>query len=551
MHKIVNVIITAMIAITVILLVISYSFSDSGLPYNTEDELYLFEEGWQFSTDGRNYYECNSPTELNGMATDLLVLKNKIPLDVDETFDTMQINLSRAFIRVFLRGELVYEINSDNLAPFGSSAGNLVLFIDLPDVKAGDEVVIKFEPVYEIAEIDNIRLGTQSIGIYDMLDREIINFVISAIITVFGLTIILFYIFVGRKNGADYLLHLGFFTLLAGLYTLTVLPMLVLFLSEPYIVSVASYLLLSLLPIPLLFYFCTAYELKYKLHLYLLLIVHSIYWITIIILQAYSIVDVREPIALYHVLLGMSLFFVVATAIYEIFKQKNKRIKTFVYSGVSLCSFAGIDLLTYYFANEYYMSTFFKIGVFSFSLILFVSYMSDLAEIIKENARTKLYERMAYEDILTSAKNRACYERDLEIYKGDVNQVSSLVLGIFDLNGLKRVNDTLGHKQGDELILCAATTLKSTFSESGDIYRVGGDEFIFLSTKISSDKIPFLMSELDANVIKNNSNSELELSIAGSLKQFDPTQDENIEDLFNRVDQEMYARKEEMKNNNK
>ena len=46
-----------------------------------------------------------------------------------------------------------------------------------------------------------------------------------------------------------------------------------------------------------------------------------------------------------------------------------------------------------------------------------------------------------------------------------------------DLNGLKRANDSFGHVAGDELIRAAADCMKSSFSEHGKVYRVGGDEF--------------------------------------------------------------------------
>ena len=52
-----------------------------------------------------------------------------------------------------------------------------------------------------------------------------------------------------------------------------------------------------------------------------------------------------------------------------------------------------------------------------------------------------------------------------------------------DLNGLKRANDSFGHVAGDELIRAAADCMKSSFSEHGKVYRVGGDEFVVIITK--------------------------------------------------------------------
>ena len=50
-----------------------------------------------------------------------------------------------------------------------------------------------------------------------------------------------------------------------------------------------------------------------------------------------------------------------------------------------------------------------------------------------------------------------------------------------DINGLKTVNDTLGHEAGDELICGAARCIEATLGTWGKCYRTGGDEFIVLA----------------------------------------------------------------------
>nr|MCR5505522.1 GGDEF domain-containing protein [Bacilli bacterium] len=82
-------------------------------------------------------------------------------------------------------------------------------------------------------------------------------------------------------------------------------------------------------------------------------------------------------------------------------------------------------------------------------------------------------------DELTGCFNRRAYNEDVIEFEKDLNE-SDFVYISFDVNGLKTVNDTLGHEAGDELISGAAECMKKAFMTHGRIYRTGGDEFVGL-----------------------------------------------------------------------
>lgn len=90
--------------------------------------------------------------------------------------------------------------------------------------------------------------------------------------------------------------------------------------------------------------------------------------------------------------------------------------------------------------------------------------------------QTALLERLSFEDDLTGLFNRNKFIQVSEHYK----QAGLTRLGIasFDLNGLKAVNDQLGHVAGDQLICRTAYHIKQTFG--GKAYRLGGDEFVVM-----------------------------------------------------------------------
>ncbi|WP_051564680.1 diguanylate cyclase domain-containing protein [Desulfovermiculus halophilus] len=84
-------------------------------------------------------------------------------------------------------------------------------------------------------------------------------------------------------------------------------------------------------------------------------------------------------------------------------------------------------------------------------------------------------EYMSLRDRLTGLYNRAYFENEMERL-GKSRDYPITILSV-DLDGLKLVNDTMGHKQGDTLLMTCARILKSSFRSSDVLARIGGDEF--------------------------------------------------------------------------
>lgn len=86
--------------------------------------------------------------------------------------------------------------------------------------------------------------------------------------------------------------------------------------------------------------------------------------------------------------------------------------------------------------------------------------------------------KLSYIDSLTEVYNRACFEEKRE----ELNSENHLPIGIImgDVNGLKFVNDTFGHLEGDKLLKNMAKILKKVTCKDDFIFRWGGDEFIIL-----------------------------------------------------------------------
>lgn len=114
-----------------------------------------------------------------------------------------------------------------------------------------------------------------------------------------------------------------------------------------------------------------------------------------------------------------------------------------------------------------------------------------------------------------------------------------------DIDNLKRINDTFGHRQGDFALIEAANIIKATFREPDIISRIGGDEFAVLmienSTADSKMLISRLQRECDIHNTKSGRNYELSLSIG--ITHCAPECSYTIEELLDRADKLMYEQK--------
>lgn len=100
-----------------------------------------------------------------------------------------------------------------------------------------------------------------------------------------------------------------------------------------------------------------------------------------------------------------------------------------------------------------------------------------LAEKMKELAELQM--KYAYQDQMTELKNRRAYAEQIS------NLMKEMPVGLYlvmlDVNGLKSINDGLGHEAGDELLVAAGKCIKEAFPETDDVYRLGGDEFCVIT----------------------------------------------------------------------
>ena len=180
-----------------------------------------------------------------------------------------------------------------------------------------------------------------------------------------------------------------------------------------------------------------------------------------------------------------------------------------------------------------------------------VSMINRMATFIKvtttelEEANRKLSE-MAVVDGLTGVGNKTAYLEKIHSLDDAIRRgTASFTVYVFDLNGLKEINDKYGHESGDMAITDAAEVLKTVFGKE-NLYRIGGDEFIAVFDGMKKPDTERCFADLEKAMRSLDLTGKLykePLAIAKGAAAFCPGEDKEYRDVFRRADQSMYEEK--------
>lgn len=305
-----------------------------------------------------------------------------------------------------------------------------------------------------------------------------------------------------------------------------------------------SYMVFYLLPVPFLFFFQQILEPKSKLPRYLT-------WLTVgnaglwMLLHFLDLVPIRNTSTSVHIIIIVSL----AVFIREIFKGKErgkgKRLFCTFWGLLLIFAAALISIAFYYIgilppANS---AVLFAWGLLALILCMLLDTVMIFGRIWKENQYTGLYRQLATEDSMTMLSNRNAYELRLQELMDKPPRELNYI--IFDIDGMKHINDTYGHNMGDQVISLVARCIFEVFGDLGDCYRIGGDEFCVIITVPVG--ISHKLRQFERTLELRN---ELGLSVKVShgwhtkkLQEEGPVSPKDITGLKDAADKKMYLNK--------
>ena len=171
--------------------------------------------------------------------------------------------------------------------------------------------------------------------------------------------------------------------------------------------------------------------------------------------------------------------------------------------------------------------------------LMFIHYSEFYQMHADEHIRRQYTQLMT--DALTGVLSRHAYMSALQRYADSAGIPDDLAAFSIDINGLKTVNDTIGHEAGDELIIGAARCIENVFT-GGECFRTGGDEFIVL-TRMGKEQADAALLRLEQEAASWAGNLVKSLNLAAGYALVGEHPGITAEKLVIEADHAMYARK--------
>lgn len=215
-----------------------------------------------------------------------------------------------------------------------------------------------------------------------------------------------------------------------------------------------------------------------------------------------------------------------------------------IYDGDQVIGVIGIE-----FEAEHQYNTYQSLRrILPLFIILFSMLACCASRLLFRRISNPFYRDMSNTDYLTQLKNRNAYQLDIKnrIAKKCQERTGFILL---DLNGLKQVNDTMGHDAGDSYITCISTAYLNMNTREAVMYRMGGDEFVMVMADASEDKINSFMERFEEMFHQVAGRPEFTFSWGYSI--YDPQTDADLYSTCRRADKNMYMRKQQYYQNKK
>ena len=262
-----------------------------------------------------------------------------------------------------------------------------------------------------------------------------------------------------------------------------------------------------------------------------------------LVLQVLGIVQISSSIIVTHILFFVCIIYGAILVNHRLqFSSKRMKIIFNCSVGFSLLVFLVVLIAS---DTPEFTDSVLNLGlVFMFVSLMFLIFQRTVErnESIK---KTDLYQKLAFMDLSTGVGSHSAWYSFTEEFK-DEGKKDRYCLVLFDMNNLKYMNDTFGHLQGDAMIKSLCECLQKASKNKGSIYRIGGDEFIFICKNETEEWVKAMLHDFD-ELVENQKETEISFSAAYGYSFFVPHGKNDFYEAQNKADSQMYRMKREMK----
>ena len=472
-RKIVN----GVFGLTLILILITAAGIEENSTYSKDDFNVDLSDGWMLSEPDGTLSEITFPYDFQDDNPNIQIVRT-LPQVPDHA--VLQVMCNYKSMTAYVDGKEIFHALPSTFGMVKTDMGHYVALIPLSAEYGGKEIVIDIverESGFR-SEIGYIHLTSAAQYGFQILVEDAFHLILSLVMMICSIvSLIAWLVFLGKNNIVPKESYHPF--LWTSLVTAAVGTW---FFTEAYVWAIATgsfaasgllnYLALSLMPVSLLGLLKSLCTEKLA----------SLNWIVLIakvILIAECILYLTGLVDFSEMLLWIQTECIIAVGIfgvYLVWKRECFKAGAIVRYGIwALLGMLVMTVVSYVRGGDWLS---WALGA---ALILLISIMINtflqLNRAIKDVAQTKQYKEYALTDIMTGLKSRYAYsifeaQQKVGILPDD------LYLIFLDIDMLKKVNDTLGHVAGDEMITAVSKCIEDAFGDMAECFRMGGDEFL-------------------------------------------------------------------------
>lgn len=497
----------------------------------------------------KNYIDFSDEWYSNNEKVDFSKIYNydkvtkKIPSLENDT--QLYIIVKSINVNVYIDDKIVYKCLEYDKKKFGKTPGTYFIKINISKEDSNKNLILDVDNIYgdKTGRIKEIYIGDASEIIINFTSNNMWGTIIAAMITFIGLALITVFIplKIRRKIGLK-MIYLGLFALAVGTFMFTDSKLVQLLQDNGYFYHLISEISMLLIVIPLMLFVDRAYEKTSNRVCVSILCSISVFdFIIRYVLYALNILDFHESLRITHFTYILCIIYILWICIKSFINGTSKE-KKHTIGFIIFSLFAFLDIILIYYGSMIETSFFTRIGVLMFLCLEGVQFALEYIKQYRNQNKIEFLNKLAYHDGLTELLNRTSFIEDKEKFK---NETAGLI-AVMDINNLKVVNDKFGHKEGDQLIINVASAIEDFLGPLGRCYRIGGDEFVFISLQGNiENKFNVACKKMRKELQKYNKNNEYETNAAIGYSIIN--KDINIDKAFEKADENMYLEKQKMK----
>ncbi|MCR4694878.1 MAG: GGDEF domain-containing protein [Pseudobutyrivibrio sp.] len=394
--------------------------------------------------------------------------------DYGYEYSGLVVYTAHQYVEAYNVRRLIYSFDTPG-GIWGKTPGSGYNFIEINEGMT--MIAIQVKPAYENMAEQNLTFYIGST--YDLYSKLLVKAMPkywgSFLVVVVSILMFIYYEIMSKKTpiGKE-LLYLSLASFAAGVWFMTESDITGLTVRNKILVSVLPFLSLLMLVPPLILFFESYLNLKYKIIDRILLWATNIEIIVLVILHFTGILELKEALPAIQITLVVAVAYLFGSVVYKLFikRETDHRLKLCGY-GLGMIMFAILVDVGNYYTRIGDSDAIGRFIVLVFIVMLAWEMIRDANEIIDKGRKAKQMEIFALTDSMTGLLNRNAFERHAS-HEADLHNYVAVVA---DTNGLKKCNDTYGHEAGDEYITAVADIFSDVYGKYGNCYRTGGDEF--------------------------------------------------------------------------